>query len=100
MSLPMQLLQVGFQPLPPSSYLTVLHGVIEEVVKQQILQLCISVKRFLDFTQKDTGRKERDCECWQTVVNREMTVLVLLFHTVMKHPEQCNLKKYFPGISC
>lgn len=104
MSLPMWLLQVGFKALPPSSYLTVLYGVIEEVVKQQILQLSISVKRFLDFTQEHTGRTERDSVCWQTVVTERhlhynVCLLVLLLHTVMKHPKQCTFKNNFPEIA-
>lgn len=59
-SLLMWLLQVGFRPLPPSSYLTVLHGIIEEVVQQQTLKLSVSVKRLFDFTQEDTSGKGRE----------------------------------------
>lgn len=43
----------------PSSYLTVLHSITEEIVQQQVLQLCVPVKRFFDFTQEDTGGERK-----------------------------------------
>lgn len=49
-------LQVIAWPLPPSSYLAVLHSVTEESVQQQVLQLGVPVESLFDFTQEDTGR--------------------------------------------
>lgn len=40
--------------LDTSSYLTVLHSLVEEAVQQQVLQLSVPVKRLFDFTQEDT----------------------------------------------
>lgn len=57
--LSIQVLQVGLWTLPPSSYLTVLHSITEESVQQQVLQLCVPVERFFDFTQEDTGGEGR-----------------------------------------
>lgn len=58
-SLSIQVLQVCVWTLLPSSYLTVLHSITEESVQQQVLQLCVPVERFFDFTQEDTGREGR-----------------------------------------
>lgn len=43
-----------FLPLPCSFYLTVLNGITEERVQQQVLQVCVSVERLFDFTQEHT----------------------------------------------
>ena len=50
---------VGLWPLPPSSYLTLLHGVTEEIVQQQVQQLRVPVERLFDFTQEDAGGEGR-----------------------------------------
>lgn len=43
----------------PSSYLAVPHGVAEEAVKQQVLQLCIPVESLLDLPQEHTDGTPR-----------------------------------------
>lgn len=46
-----------------SAYLALLHGVTEEIVKQQVLQLSILVKRLFDFPQEDTEGQGQDVDC-------------------------------------
>lgn len=65
-------LQVIAWPLPPSSYLAVLHSVTEESVQQQVLQLSVPVESLFDFTQEDTRRGK--------------AVLMFSQHTVIKTP--------------
>lgn len=49
-----------------SAYLALLHGVTEESVKQQVLQLSILVKRLFDFPQEDTEGQGKDVDRrWQ-----------------------------------
>lgn len=44
-------------------YLALLHGVAEERVQQQVLQIAIPVERLFDFSQEDAvGQGLRKCE--------------------------------------
>lgn len=46
--------KLALAPSSASSHLAVLHGVAEEVVQQQVLQLTVPVKRLLDLPQEHT----------------------------------------------
>lgn len=45
---------VAALPASPHIYLALLHGVAEERVQQQVLQIAVAVERLFDFSQEDT----------------------------------------------
>lgn len=57
-----------------SAYLALLHGVTEESVKQQVLQLSILVKRLFDFPQEDTEGQGRTWIAGGGEGNKESTL--------------------------